>query len=81
VDASYLTHSNSKSHSGYSLSFGNIGTFYSKPSKQSLISTSSTHAEARALNCLVQEIVFNISLIIGKFKPDLTLCIDGKTRY
>lgn len=62
VDASYLTHSDSKSHSGYCLSFGDVGTFYSKSAKQSLISTSSTHAEARALYCLVQEIVYIFNL-------------------
>ena len=58
VDASYLTHSDSKSHSGYCLSFGDVGTFYSKSSKQSLISTSSTHAEARALYVLIQDVVY-----------------------
>ena len=35
VDASYLTHADSKSQSsGYCLSFGSIGSFYSKSSKQ-----------------------------------------------
>ena len=42
VDASYLTHPDSKSHQGYCLSFGDIGSFYSKSSRQQLISTSST---------------------------------------
>jgi len=62
VDASYLTHEDSKSHTGYTLSFGTIGTFYSKSSKQSLVSTSSTHAEARALYTLLQEIIYVISI-------------------
>jgi hypothetical protein len=69
VDASYLTHPDSKSHSGYCLSFGDIGTFYSKSSKQSLISTSSTHAEARALYCLVQEIVYICTLCAELRRP------------
>jgi hypothetical protein len=49
VDASYLAHSDAKSHTGYCLSFGNFGSFYSKSSKQKLVATSSTHAEIRAL--------------------------------
>ena len=69
VDASYLTHADSKSHSGYCLSFGSVGTFYSKSSKQSLISTSSTHAEARALYCLVQDIVFVFHLCSELHRP------------
>ena len=62
VDASYLTHEDSKSHTGYTLSFGTVGTFYSKSSKQSLVSTSSTHAEARALYTLLQDIIYVISI-------------------
>ena len=58
VDASYLTHEDSKSHTGYTLSFGQIGTFFSKSSKQTLVSTSSTHAEARALYSLLQDIIY-----------------------
>lgn len=58
VDASYLTHADSKSHSGYCLSFGDLGTFYSRSSKQSLVATSSTHAEMRALYTLVLDIIF-----------------------
>jgi hypothetical protein len=53
VDASYLTHADSKSHTGFCLSFGEIGTFYSKSSKQTLVTTSSTHAEMRALYTLL----------------------------
>ena len=62
VDASYLTHEDSKSHTGYTLAFGTVGTFYSKSSKQSLVSTSSTHAEARALYTLLQDIIYVISI-------------------
>jgi hypothetical protein len=42
VDASYLAHEDAKSHAGYCLSFGKCGSFYSKSSKQKLVSTSST---------------------------------------
>ena len=62
VDASYLTHDDSKSHTGYCLSFGTIGTFYSKSSKQTLVTTSSTHAEMRALYQLILDIIFLIHL-------------------
>ena len=62
VDASYLTHADSKSHSGYCLSFGNIGTFYSKSKKQPIVTTSSTHAEVRALYELIVEIIFTVKL-------------------
>jgi histone deacetylase 1/2 len=62
VDASYLTHSDSKSHTGFCLSFGTIGTFYSKSSKQTLVATSSTHAEMRALFTCVIDIIFVLHL-------------------
>ena len=62
VDASYLIHSDSKSHTGYTMSFGNEGTFYTKSSKQKLMATSSTHAEMRALYTLVQDIIYVITL-------------------
>ena len=69
VDASYLTHRDSKSHTGYTLSFGEIdthyrveGTFYSKSSKQTLVTTSSTHAEMRAMFSLIVDIVYVVHL-------------------
>jgi hypothetical protein len=62
VDASYLIHPDGKSHTGYNLSFGSTGTFYCKSIKQRLVSTSSTHAETRALYTLVQDIIFIITL-------------------
>ena len=62
VDASYLTHDDSKSHTGYCISFGEIGCFYSKSVKQTLVSTSSTHAEMRALYSLCVDIVYLVHL-------------------
>ena len=62
VDASYLTHPDSKSHQGYVLSFGEVGCFYSKSSKQQLVSTSSTQSEIRALQSLVVDIIFIVEL-------------------
>jgi KUP system potassium uptake protein len=62
VDASYLTHSDSKSHTGFCMSFGDMGTFYSKSSKQTLVATSSTHAEMRALYTLIIDIMFVVTL-------------------
>jgi hypothetical protein len=58
VDASYLAHGDAKSHTGYCLSFGKFGSFYSKSSKQKLVATSSTHAEIRALYTLILEIIY-----------------------
>jgi hypothetical protein len=62
VDASYLIHPDSKSHTGYTISFGTVGSCYSKSSKQSLVSTSSTHAEMRAVFTLIKDIIFVIAL-------------------
>jgi hypothetical protein len=95
VDASYLVHPDSKSHTGFCMSFGDIGTFYSKSSKQKLVTTSSTHAEARAAFQLVQEIVFVVKLCEELCRPislpvivlednqpliDLSGEISGKTK-
>ncbi len=62
VDASYLSHEDSKSQTGYTLSFGKTGCFYAKSSKQPLVATSSTHAEARALFTLLQDIIYVVSI-------------------
>ena len=64
VDASYLTHSDSKSHQGHCLSFGDIGTFYSKSSKQQLVSTNSTQSEIRALQSLVVNKMMMIMVMV-----------------
>jgi hypothetical protein len=55
VDASYLIHSDSnKGHTGYNMGLHpNDDTFYNRSAKQTLVSTSSTHAEMRALYTLV----------------------------
>jgi hypothetical protein len=58
VDASYLSHGDSKSHTGYFLSFGPVGSFHAKSIKQPLLATSSTHAEAKALYSLILDIQF-----------------------
>ena len=75
VDASYLTHQDSKSQSGYCLSFGTLGAFYSKSSKQSLVATSSTHAEIRALQTLTLDILFIIHLCTELYRPLTLPCI------
>jgi hypothetical protein len=62
VDASYLTHPDSKSHTGYCISFSDVGFFYSKSKKQHLVATSSTHAEVRALHTLLIDLIFVINL-------------------
>ena len=69
VDAAYLVHSDSKSHTGYCLSFGTTGSFYSKSTKQKLVTTSSTHAEMRAVFQLVQDVVFVVNLCEELVRP------------
>jgi hypothetical protein len=41
VDASYLIHSDSKGHTGYTMGLHPNGTFYNRIAKQTLVSTSS----------------------------------------
>ncbi len=54
VDASYLLYPDSKGHNtGNTIGFYNEGTFYNRSAKQSFVSTSSTHAEMRAIFTLV----------------------------
>jgi len=60
VDASYLIHPDSKGHTGYTMGLHPNGTFYNRSAKQTLASTSSTHAEMRALYTLVKDILFVI---------------------
>ena len=63
VDASYLVHPDSKGHTGYTMGFGAaIGTFYCKSAKQTAVTTSSTHAEMRAIYTLVKDILYVIQL-------------------
>jgi hypothetical protein len=75
VDASYLAHPDAKNHTGYCLSFGKFGSFYSKSSKQKLMATSSTHAEIRALYTLVLEIIYNVHLCSEVGRPISLLVI------
>jgi hypothetical protein len=64
VDASYLTHPDSKSHSGWTISFGLYGSFLNKSKKQQLIATSAMHAEARALIALIAQLKIIIGILI-----------------
>jgi len=64
VDASYLLHADSKGHTGYTIGFYNEGTFYNRSAKQSLVSTSSTHAEMRAIFTLVKDIIYILSVCL-----------------
>jgi hypothetical protein len=60
-DAAYLTHRDSKSHSGICFSYGssNSGMFYSRSSKQSVVATSSTEAElCSAVECTKEALYF-----------------------
>jgi Reverse transcriptase (RNA-dependent DNA polymerase) len=58
VDASYLLYEDSKGQTGFCLSFNDCGFFYAKSLKQIIVTTSSTHAEMRALFQLITEIIF-----------------------
>jgi hypothetical protein len=60
VDASYLLHKDSKGHTGYAIGLTGGGYFYFRSSKQALVSTSSTHAEMRAIYTLVKDLLFLI---------------------
>jgi hypothetical protein len=63
VDASYLTHTDSKGHTGYSISLtGPGGTFYNRSVKQTAVTTSSTQAEARATFTLTKDLNYIIAL-------------------
>ena len=62
VDASFLTHPDSRGHSGYCICLGELGSFYSKSVKQALTATSSTHAEIKALYQLVVDLIYIINL-------------------
>jgi len=58
VDASFLLYPDSKGQTGYCFSLNDMGTFYSKSQKQAVVTTSSTHAEMRALFVAVCEYIF-----------------------
>jgi hypothetical protein len=76
VDASYLTHADSKSHTGFCMSFGRVGSFfYSKSSKQTSVATSSTHAEMRALYSVIIDTLFLITLCDDLQRPLNLPCI------
>jgi hypothetical protein len=72
VDASYLLHPDSKGHTGYTIGFYNEGTFYNRSAKQSLVSTSSTHAEMRAIFTLVKDILYILCVCL-ELRIDLTM--------
>ncbi len=61
VDASYLIHFDFKGHTGYTMGLHPNGSFfYNRRTKQTLVSTSSTHTEMRELYTLVKDILFVI---------------------
>jgi hypothetical protein len=57
------------------MSFGRIGTFYSKSGKQTLVATSSTHSEMRGLYTLVIDIVYLVHLCDELHRPLSMPCI------
>jgi hypothetical protein len=63
VDASYILHPDSTSHTGYLIKFEKSGSFFSKSMKQKLVAaTSSTHAETIALFSFVKDIRYLLDL-------------------
>ena len=62
VDASFLSHEDSRGHTGYCIALGDLSAFYSKSSKQQLVATSSTHAEVKALYQCVVDLIYIINL-------------------
>jgi hypothetical protein len=75
VDAFYLTHRDSKSHSEYCRSFGQVGSFYSKSGKQTLLATLRTYAEMRALYSLVVDIINVVFLCTELRRPIKLPCV------
>jgi len=70
VDESYQLYDDSKSQTGYTVSFGNLtGCFAARSSKQSTVATSSMHAETIAAFTLVKTIVFLYNLCIELHRP------------
>ena len=64
VDAGYLSHHDSKSHTGYAIKFsGSNGFFYIRSNKQKTVATSSTHAEMQAVHTLVKDILYILQLL------------------
>ena len=63
VDASYLTHPDSKGHTGYTIGFSKDTCFYTKSSKQNIIATSSTEAEYRAIFSLAKDIEYITNIL------------------
>jgi hypothetical protein len=57
------------------MSFGIVGTFYSKSGKQQLVATSSTHSEMRGLYSLVVDIVYLVHLCDELYRPLTLPCI------
>jgi len=73
VDASYLLHPDSRGHTGYCMGLNGVsGTFFNRSIKQHLVSTSSTHAEMRAIFTLVKDIMYLI-ILCEEIKVDLHL--------
>ena len=63
-DAAYLTHRDSRSHSGICFSFGdNSGTFHARSNKQSMVTLSSTEAELHAACEATKDIVYFRALL------------------
>jgi hypothetical protein len=62
VDASYILHPDSTSHTGYLITFEKSGSFVSKSMKKNLVAASSTHAETIALFSLVKDIRYLLDL-------------------
>jgi len=57
------------------MSFGQVGTFYSKSGKQTLVATSSTHAEMKALYSLTVDLTFVVHLCSELHRPLSLPCV------
>jgi hypothetical protein len=57
-----MFHADLKGHTGYCIGFGRVEFFWFKSQKQTMVCTSSTQAEMRALCTLVNDLIYLIDL-------------------
>jgi hypothetical protein len=84
-DAAFLTHRDSRSHSGVCFSLGeNSGTFHAKSNKQTMVTLSSTEAELHAACEATKDIIYFRDLLDELGYPQINptpLYVDHKSLF